>query len=117
MSSTAEDLAAIRQAVEHAGALLADASPPSLDRSTETLDQAARKLVEVIPKLHAGGGPAARAEAARLHMAVHHTGGLLQGAAEFFTGWNRRLGALMGGYTARGDAAPVPRLGHLSIRG
>ncbi len=122
MTPAVEDLAAIRQAVERASAFLADPSPPSLDRGTAELEQALRQLATFRGGLCPGcESPPARtaflSEAERLRIAIYCAARLLQGAADFFSGWNRRLGELLGGYTAHGDAAPVPRLSHLSLHG
>jgi len=116
--TAAEHLAAIRRAVERACALLADASPPALDRSTEALEGALRELADLRAGLAPGsGGPAERAEAERLRRTIGCAARLLGAAAGFFAGWNRRLGELMAGYTVRGDAAPPLRPGHLSLQG
>jgi hypothetical protein len=118
MTSAAEDLTAVRQRVERAAALLADASPPALGRGAEELEQAVRQLTSFREGLPPGpGGAPARYQAECLRMAVRHATRLLQGSADFFNGWNRRRGELMCGYTAQGDAAAVPCTGHLSLQG
>jgi hypothetical protein len=48
---------------------------------------------------------------------VRRAASLLESANEFHLNWNRLRDAMTGGYTGRGDPAPVPRGSRISIRG
>jgi len=111
-------LAATRAAVTRACGLLEWPSPANLDRCAGVLEKAAADLAEGRGKLReARRNAACLAEAQRLRSAIERAGTLLCKAFEYHARWNRILGAMAGGYTATGDAAPVVRRGRVLVRG
>jgi hypothetical protein len=57
------------------------------------------------------------AELQAVRAAVRRAGALLEHAAGYYAGWERRRGELMAGYTARGDAAMPARTSTFHISG
>jgi len=117
-TSSPERLVAVEAEVKRACDLLVDATPEALDRCQGALRQAVSQLVDFretyrrLP-LHAG----VRSTAGGLRAEVRRAARLLESLASFYHGWERILGAMSAGYTARGDPAPVVRSGRLCCRG
>ncbi len=109
-----EGLVAGREIAERVCRLLLRPSPEALDTCTTLLDAAVERLrsVRVEP-----GDMQARAEARRLGSEVGRAARLLRSAAEYHAGWNRRLGARIGGYQAGGEPAWVARPALVSVKG
>ncbi len=103
--------AEVTQAVE---ALLSP-TPQALDRCALLL-QAAIKNVTASPSV-SGETQGALEEARQLQRAVRRARMLLDAAFEFHRQWNRRLGALSGGYTPEGEPAAVKPGFRLVLRG
>jgi hypothetical protein len=109
--------------VDRACELLVAPSPGSLDRCSRVLEAAVHRLAEFQPQLGAplsSSGIAAAmvlGEAYRLRAAVRRAASLLEGANRFHLNWSRLRDAMTGGYTGRGDPAPVPRGSRISIHG
>ena len=106
-----------RLEVERAGGLLASASPEAFEQSSVILSAAAGELAEW--NEHAGefrGDAAALEEAWRLQNALRHSKRLLDDAAEYYAGWNRRRGSMSSGYTPQGAAAPVIHTGRICLQ-
>jgi len=111
-------LAAAHAAVARACGWLESPSPANLDRCAMMLEKAAADLAEGRGKLaEARRSAASLAEAHRLRGAIEGAGTLLHKAFEYHARWNQILGAMAGGYTATGDAAPVARRGRVLVRG
>jgi hypothetical protein len=116
-------LATTRSDVDQACELLLTPSPGSLDRCSRVLEAAVHQLAEPQPQLGAPmnasgiGDAAVLAETYRLRRAVRRAASLLEGANGFHLNWSRLRDAMTGGYTRRGDPAPVPRGSRISIRG
>lgn len=116
--SVVEGLSVARFEVERACALLVSAAPELLEGCPGLLERACTVMEEFRPWLKAGrGDPAALAEARQLRLAVRRAAGLLESASDYYTRWNRILGAMTGGYTPHGHAAPVIRPGRISLAG
>jgi hypothetical protein len=97
---------------------LRGASPGDLDRSAVCLEAAVRELDNFRePAKGAGLGPQPAVELQALRAAVRRAGALLEHAAGYYAGWERRRGELMAGYTARGDAAMPARTSTFHISG
>ena len=113
-----EQLAAARLALDRAGELLTAPSPEALDRCCSVLEETSRQLSEWQPRLaeHAGN-PDALAEAWGLRRSFLRTERLLRNAGDFHANWTRLRGAMTGGYTAVGEAAPVLHGHRISLQG
>jgi len=113
-----EGLAAARSRVERVCGLLVLASPEFLDGCPGLLESACSVIAKFRPYLGgARGHPEVLAEAYRLQFAVHHAARLLESAREYHAKWNRILGAMTGGYTPQGHAAPFLRPGRVCLTG
>jgi len=110
-----QQLVATRSDVDRACELLVSPSPGSLDRCSRVLEAAIHRLAESQPQ--SGAPPAVLGEAYRLRAAVRRAASLLEGANGFHLNWSHLRDAMTGGYTGRGDPAPVPRGSRISIRG
>jgi hypothetical protein len=128
-------LVTVRSDVNRACELLVTPSPGSLDRCSRVLEAATHRLAEsqphfgaamnsreiagpsVIADLSVIAGPSVLGEAYRLRAALRRAASLLEGANGFHRNWSRLRDAMTGGYTGRGDPAPVPRGSRISIRG
>jgi hypothetical protein len=113
-----ERLLAVRLEVDRACQLLISPFPTALDSCSHLLETAGSRLAQLQPQLPDGAGnPTAQQEARRLRVAVTGAKRLLESAYSFHINWGRLLGALSAGYTERGDPAPVPRRGRISVEG
>ena len=115
-ASAAEPLMAARSDVKRACDLLVAPTPQAL----ADCQQALEKATDTLRQWHARGEGADRTGrhiACDLRAEVRRAGHLLEGLATFYTGWERILGALSGGYTASGNPAPLERDGRLCFRG
>jgi hypothetical protein len=96
------------QGMEHVCAALLRPSPEALDECASRCQQAAEELAACLPHLHsADGRPKALAAAQRLQAAIRSSRRLLENAGAYHDGWRAILGAMSGGYTHRGEPAPV----------
>jgi hypothetical protein len=103
-------LETFRAAVQEASRLLADPRPEALDRAAALLEQARRGLETAADSLTLPSPPARagiRAELEELRKGLRRQGRLLEHAAGFYAGWVRFRDSLTGGYTARGEPAPL----------
>lgn len=117
-ANVAEGLAAARSEVERVCGLLVNSSPEYLEGCPGLLQRACSVLAEFRPALSAAqGNRAVLEEARRLQFAVRHAARLLEGALHYHVQWNQILGAMTGGYTERGDPAPVLRSGRICLTG
>jgi hypothetical protein len=116
--SVSQQLASARAGVSDVCQILLAPSPAALDRCAPLLETAAAEVSACLPELRNSNGTQAEVdEAQRLRLAVRHAKRLLEGAAEFHQNWIRRLGALSGGYTGRGEPAAVERRSRMQIEG
>ena len=114
----AERLVAAKSEVTRACDLLIDPTPEALNNCQDALERAISQLADFRSQCRdrpAGSG--ARSVACTLRTEVRRAARLLQSLARFYSGWERILGAMSGGYTASGDPAPVARTGRLCCRG
>src|ERR1017187_2381756 len=114
----AERLVAARSEVRQACDLLIDPTPEALNSCQDALERAISQLADFRSQCRdrpAGSG--ARSVACTLRTEVRRAARLLQSLARFYSGWERILGAMSGGYPASGDPAPVARTGRLCCRG
>jgi len=117
-ANVVEGLSAARFQVERVCGLLVASSPEYLDGCPGLLERACSVIAEFRPWLcGVRSDPEALAEAYRLQFAVRHAARLLESAREYHAKWNRILGAMTGGYTPRGDPAPVIRPGRVCLTG
>jgi len=113
-----EGLSAARSQVEQVCGILVSPTPELLDACPGLLERACSVAAGLRPGMEeARGNPEAVAEARRLEAAVRRAGSLLASALDYQTQWNRILGAMTGGYTPAGDAAPVIHTGRVCLTG
>ncbi len=117
-ASVVEQLAEARIELDRAGELLTAPSPEALNRCCSVLEATGRRLAEWQPRLAEQAGNAdALAEAWRLRRSFQRTERLLQNAGDFHNNWVRLRGAMTGGYTSAGAAAPVLHGPRISLHG
>jgi hypothetical protein len=73
----------------------------------ESLERSAEALGGAVAVLQAGPPVTTARDLAEWRRTLYRLRRLLDAAAQYHDGWTRRLGALTGGYTAAGTAAPV----------
>jgi hypothetical protein len=114
----AEGLAAVRAQVEGACQSLVLASPEAVWACERALGRAAEALRQgrTVWALQPAG-EAARSETARLQTVIRRAGRLLSSASQYHAGWLRILSAMTGGYSSKGEAAPMQGIGRLSVEG
>lgn len=113
-----EQLASARFELDRAGELLTSPSPDVLDRCGSILEATGRQFTEWLPRLAEQAGNAeALAEAWHLRRSFQRTQRLLHAANDFHMNWSRVRGAMTGGYTAAGDAAPILHSHRISLQG
>ena len=117
-ATVVEQLAAARLALDRAGELLTAPTPQALESCYSVFEATGRQLAEWQPRMaEEAGNPDALAEAWRLRRSFLRTGRLLQNAGDFHSNWARLRGAMTGGYTSAGDAAPVLHGHRISLQG
>jgi hypothetical protein len=94
--------------------LLTAPSPECLAGSAVLLEEAVRQLRSA--RISAGN-PSAHAEIRHLRASIGQAARLLQNAAEYHGGWNRWLGARIGGYGANGEPAGILRSAVVCLNG
>ena len=118
VATVVEQLAAARLELDRAGELLTSPSPEALDRCSVVLEATGRQLTAWQPRLaEQAGNPEALAEAWRLRRSFLRTERLLHHAGDFHLNWTRLRGAMTGGYTPSGEAAPVLHGHRISLQG
>ena len=111
-------LTAIRLQLDRAGDLLTRPSPESMEAGTAVLAAAASELAGYSDRFAlAAGDAAALEEAWRVRRSFNRADRLLRHAAEFHSNWVQIRGAMAGGYTACGEAAPVLHASRLNVQG
>jgi len=114
----AAGLAALRGKVDSACRSLVEASPESLRRCED-------QLQEAVGELRSGrtswdwksSVEAARKEAAQLQSALRRAGRLLSIASRYHASWLRIVSAMTVGYSSRGEVIPVQGLQRISLQG
>ncbi len=111
-------LTAIRRRLEQACELLAQPTPQAMERGTEAIRDAARSLAGCESGWAMAAGDAmALEEAWRVRRSFSRAQRLMEHAAEFHMNWVRVRGTMAGGYTARGEAAPVLHGSRICVEG
>ena len=111
-----EQFADTRAQLDSVCDLLISPAPEVLDRCSALLESAGRQMADCQPQI-AGlrGDPAAIEAAWLLRRSFVKADKLLQNAARFHGKWISIRGAMTGGYTDRGEAAPVRHAGRIWI--
>src|SRR5207302_882839 len=105
-----------RMQLEAACDLLISPTPEILDRCSMLLESAGRQMEYCQSRIgEARGDPVAIEEAWRVRRSFVRAGKLLANAARFYGTWISIRGALTGGYTDRGEPAPVRHAGRICI--
>jgi hypothetical protein len=111
-----EQFAATRAQLDSACDLLVAPTPETLDRCSVLLESAGREMVECQSWISsAQGDPAALEAAWRVRRSYERAARLLKGAESFHANWMVIRGTLTGGYTNRGEPAPVRHAGRLCV--
>ena len=111
-----EQLAATRVQLESACELLLSPSAEAVDRCSVLLETAGRRMAEFRSGLSvAQGDPDAIEEAWRVRRTFLRAGKLLESAARFHDNWVAIRGAMTGGYTNRGEPAPLRHAGRVCL--
>jgi hypothetical protein len=101
-------LAAVRAQLDAAGNLLLAPKVESVDRCSALLETAGLQMAELRPDWAGGPGDAAALEEAwRVRRSFVRAARLLESAVRFHENWAAIRGAMTGGYTNRGEPAPV----------
>jgi hypothetical protein len=113
-----EPLISVRRQLDRACDLLTNPTPDCMDACIALLETAATELAKSIPN----GSPnapnrAALEDALSLRNSFSRAFRLLQHAADFHRNWTLIRGAMTGGYTPRGDPAPVVHLNRICVEG
>jgi len=119
MSSAAaviEQLAATRAQLDAACELLLSPTMDAVDRCSILFESAQGRMREFRSEMTvAQGDPAAIEEAWRVRRSFLRAGKLLQNAAQFHENWAAIRGAMTGGYTDRGEPAPIRYPGRVCL--
>jgi hypothetical protein len=111
-------MAAARAAVEQSCQLLLHPSPEVLDRCYGFLSAAIGEMAAGREQMGPSKGDLEMlAEVREIQAKVRLAGCLLENAAAYHLRWNRILGSMMRGYTARGEPPVVERPGSLAVEG
>ncbi len=110
-----EQLSRARAEVAQAIEVLLSPTPQALDRCALLLQTAIKNVTA--SACVSGETEGALEEARQLQRAVRRARMLLDAAFEFHRQWNRRLGALSGGYTPEGEPAAVNPGFRMVLRG
>lgn len=111
-----EQLASTRMQLEAACALLLAPTPDSVERCSTLLESAGSQMVSFRDGIAAAqGDPGAIEEAWKVRRSFERATKLLENAARFHQNWQAVRGALTGGYTNRGEPAPLRHNGRLCL--
>jgi hypothetical protein len=111
-----EQLAATRAQLDAVCDLLLSPTPQTLDRCSTILETASRQMSECKAQIGSVQGNAVAIEAAaKLRRSFQRARALLETAGRFHFNWLAIRGALTGGYTDRGEPAPVRHAGRISL--
>jgi hypothetical protein len=118
MAGVPERLASARSAVERSCHLLLNPTPEVLDQCSQVLSLAVGELAasrDLMAPYRGDSG--VLAEVCEIRAKVRLAGRLLENAATYHAKWNRILGSMLQGYTARGEPPTVARPGRLAVEG
>jgi hypothetical protein len=108
--------AATRAQLDAACDLLLSPAPDALDRCAVFLETASRELEAYRSEIAEARGDAMAMEAAwQVRRSFLRAGTLLENAARFHSNWLSIRGAMAGGYTDRGEPAPVRHHARISL--
>ena len=111
-----EQFAATRTQLDSACELLMSPTPEAVDRCATLLESAGRQMADCQSRIAEAQGDAAAIEGAwQLRRSFQRAGKLLESAARFHSNWMSIRGALTGGYTDRGEPAPVRHAGRICL--
>jgi hypothetical protein len=111
-----EQFAATRGQLDSACALLLSPTPDALDRCSALLESATRQMEDCQARIgEAQGDAAAIEEAWRVRRSFERAGKLMENAARFHDNWMQLRGSITGGYTNRGEPAPVRHAGRICV--
>jgi len=103
-----EQLTATHAQLDAACDLLLSPTPQALDRCSTILEAASRQMAEYNDQIGSARGNSVAIEAAaKLRGSLQRARSLLENAGRFHFNWLAIRGALTGGYTDRGEPAPV----------
>jgi hypothetical protein len=115
-AAVVEQFATTREQLDSACDLLISPTPEVLDRCSMLLESASRQMAECQPRIaELRGDAAAIEEAWRVRRSFVRVGKLMENAARFHGNWMSMRGTLTGGYTERGEAAPVRHAGRICV--
>jgi hypothetical protein len=111
-----EQLASTRMQLDAACALLLSPTPDAVERCFTLLESAGGRMMGFREEMAAAqGDPAAIEEAWKLRRSFERASRLLDSAAHFHQNWQAVRGALTGGYTNRGEPAPLRHNGRVCL--
>jgi hypothetical protein len=112
----AEQFAAARAQLDAACSLLLAPTPAAVDQSAALLESAGRRLLDCRDGLSEQHGDAeVLVQAWSVRRSFQRAARLLENAARFHDNWIGVRGAMTGGYTSRGEPAPVRHPGRLCL--
>lgn len=115
-AAVVERLAATRAELDAASEQLLAPTPDAVDRCSALLRSASCRLTEFrADAAGAQGDAGALEEAWRVRRSFMRTAKLLEHAAQFHDSWASIRGAMTGGYTNRGEPAPLRHPGRLCL--
>jgi hypothetical protein len=105
-----------RAQLDSACDLLLSPTPDALDRCSVLLESASHQMAACQSRIADARGDAAAIEAAwQVRRSFVRAGKLLENAARFHGDWLAVRGAMTGGYTNRGEPAPVRHTGRICL--
>ena len=111
-----ERLAATRAQLDAASEQLLAPTADAVDRCSALLESACNRLSDCrVDVAAAQGDPAALKEAWKVRRSFLRASKLLENAARFHENWGAIRGAMTGGYTSRGEPAPLRHTGRVCL--
>jgi hypothetical protein len=111
-----EQFGAARAQLDAACDLLHSPTAEAVDRCSMLLESAWSRMADSQSQIgEAHGDPAALEAAWRVRRSFLKAAKLLEGAAAFHNGWTAIRGSMTGGYTDRGEPAPVRHAGRIYL--
>ena len=111
-----ERLSATRAQLDAASEQLLSPTADAVDRCSALLEAACRRLTDCRDEVAAAQGDAAALEEAwKVRRSFLRTTRLLENAARFHENWVAIRGAMTGGYTNRGEPAPLQHPGRVCL--
>ena len=111
-----EQFTAVRVRLDAACGLLMEPTAEALDRCSILLESAGHQMADFRSKIgEVQGDPIALEAAWGVRRAFLRAASLFKGVASFHGGWMAVRGAMTGGYTNRGEPAPVRHPGRIWV--